>query len=339
MGRGELTKSQWARLEPLLPTGIKPGRPQVRTRRQLIVGIRWRTRTGAPWRDVPERYGSWDRAYDLFRRWQRDGAWARILTQLQAEADAKGLITWDVNVDSTVCRAHQHAAGGPRRPSRPPRHRPRPRDRPPPMPSSRPCPPPPRCAALSTGTRWTARRPRGPAGPGRQPGGAAPPPRSGRPRPTRTLKFAGGTSWEKTRRLPQPSAHDGDLRQLAYQLMDAAGLQRGRLTGIALRRGEDLVDAARAAQQISLDGTREDRLPAEQAMDCIRDSSARTRSDRRPSSVGPPDRQPASTTRRPGGGRCRSCPRGAAPRAAVARRFRPRAPEPPGRLLRRKVRR
>ncbi|MFF4647836.1 transposase [Streptomyces sp. NPDC001389] len=69
------------------------------------------TRTGAPWRDVPERYGPWDRVYDLFRRWQRDGTWARILTRLQAEADAKGLITWDVNVDSTVGRAHQHAAG------------------------------------------------------------------------------------------------------------------------------------------------------------------------------------------------------------------------------------
>nr|WP_240503187.1 IS5 family transposase [Streptomyces prasinopilosus] len=111
MGRGDLTNGQWARLEPLLPTGIKPGRPQVWTRRQLIDGIWWRTRTGAPWRDVPERYGPWDRVYDLFRRWQRDGTWARILTQLQAEADAKGLITWDVNVDSTVCRAHQHAAG------------------------------------------------------------------------------------------------------------------------------------------------------------------------------------------------------------------------------------
>ncbi|MFJ8696855.1 transposase, partial [Streptomyces roseolilacinus] len=54
MGRGDLTNGQWARLEPLLPTGIKPGRPQVWTRRQLIDGIRWRTRTGAPWRDVPE---------------------------------------------------------------------------------------------------------------------------------------------------------------------------------------------------------------------------------------------------------------------------------------------
>ncbi|MER6345097.1 DNA polymerase Y family protein [Streptomyces sp. NPDC001595] len=87
---------------------------------------------------------------------------------------------------------------------------------------------------------------------------------------TLTLTFAGGTSWEKTRRLAEASAHDDDLRQLAYQLMDAAGLQRGRLTGIALR-GEDLIDAARVARQISLDDTREDRLLAEQAMDRIRD--------------------------------------------------------------------
>ncbi|WP_397896390.1 IS5 family transposase [Streptomyces canus] len=111
MGRGDLTNGQWARLETLLPQGIKPGRPQVWTRRQLIDGIRWRTRTGVPARDVPERYGSWDRVYDLFRRWQRDGTWTRIVTRLQAEADVKGLITWDVNVDSTVGRAHQHAAG------------------------------------------------------------------------------------------------------------------------------------------------------------------------------------------------------------------------------------
>ena len=61
--------------------------------------------------------------YDLFRRWQRDGTWKRIFTELQALADAKNLITWDINVDSTVCRAHQHAAGarkrGTRRRSRP----------------------------------------------------------------------------------------------------------------------------------------------------------------------------------------------------------------------------
>jgi transposase len=106
-----LTNGQWARLEPLLPIGKKPGRPRTWTRRQLLDGIRWRTRTGAPWRDVPEQYGPWDRVYDLFRRWQRNGTWKRILEQLQAEADAKDLITWDVSVDSTIARAHQHAAG------------------------------------------------------------------------------------------------------------------------------------------------------------------------------------------------------------------------------------
>nr|WP_237719984.1 transposase [Streptomyces xiaopingdaonensis] len=108
-------REQWARLERLLPQGIKPGCPAVWTRRQLMDGIRWRTRTGAPWRDVPERYEPWDRVYDLFRRWQRNGTSARIDTQLQAQVDAKGLITWDVSVDATVCRAHQHAAGAVKR--------------------------------------------------------------------------------------------------------------------------------------------------------------------------------------------------------------------------------
>ncbi|CAM5272495.1 hypothetical protein GCM10010261_67270 [Streptomyces pilosus] len=87
---------------------------------------------------------------------------------------------------------------------------------------------------------------------------------------TLTLRFAGGTGWEKTRRLTEPSPHDDDLRTLAYRLMDAAGLQRGRLTGMALK-GEDLVDADRVAQQISLDTAREARLVAEAAMDRIRD--------------------------------------------------------------------
>jgi transposase len=53
--------------------------------------------------------------YDLFRRWQRDGTWARILVELQTRADAQGLITWDVSVDSTISRAHQHAAGARKR--------------------------------------------------------------------------------------------------------------------------------------------------------------------------------------------------------------------------------
>jgi transposase len=60
---------------------------------------------------VPARYGPWQTVYGLFRRWQRDGTWSRILTALQAQADAEGLITWQVSVDSTVARAYQHAAG------------------------------------------------------------------------------------------------------------------------------------------------------------------------------------------------------------------------------------
>ncbi|MFF4623438.1 IS5 family transposase [Nonomuraea jabiensis] len=115
MGRGDLTAAQWAVMKPLLPVGKKPGRPPKWTKRQLIDGIRWRTRTGAPWRDVPARYGEWETVYGLFRRWQRDGTWARVLKELQARADAKGLITWDVSVDSTITRAHQHAAGARKR--------------------------------------------------------------------------------------------------------------------------------------------------------------------------------------------------------------------------------
>jgi transposase len=109
--RFDLTDAQWGRLEPLLPTPSKPGRPSRWTRRQLIDGIRWRVRVGSPWRDVPDCYGSWQAVYALFRRWQRAGIWARIVTGLQARADAAGLITWDVSVDSTITRAHQHAAG------------------------------------------------------------------------------------------------------------------------------------------------------------------------------------------------------------------------------------
>jgi transposase len=60
---------------------------------------------------VPARYGPWQTVYGLFRRWQRDGTWQHSLTGLQAQADAKGVITWQVSVDSTVARAHQHAAG------------------------------------------------------------------------------------------------------------------------------------------------------------------------------------------------------------------------------------
>jgi transposase len=102
-------------LEPLLPKGKKPGRPPTWVRRQLIDGVRFRVRTGIPWRDLPAEYAPWGRVYDLFRRWQRDGTWHRIFTALQARADAKGLITklhWSSNrVRAHVHRDHGRAAG------------------------------------------------------------------------------------------------------------------------------------------------------------------------------------------------------------------------------------
>jgi transposase len=113
--RFDLTDAQWAALAPVLasaqPRLGRSGRPPKWSRRQLIDGIRWRVRVGSPWRDVPALYGPWQTVYGLLRQWQRDGTWQVLLSVLQAVADAAGRIGWDVSVDSTVARAHQHAAG------------------------------------------------------------------------------------------------------------------------------------------------------------------------------------------------------------------------------------
>lgn len=113
--RFDLTNVQWAALEPVLASVLpglgRTGRPPKWSKRQLIDGIRWRIRVGSPWRDVPALYGPWQTVYGLFRRWQRDGTWRLLLATLQAVADDAGRIVWEVSVDSTVARAHQHAAG------------------------------------------------------------------------------------------------------------------------------------------------------------------------------------------------------------------------------------
>ena len=111
MGRGDLTNSEWARLEPHLPaTGLRGGRWS--DHRRVIAGILFRVRTGVPWRDLPERYGSWKTVYERHRRWSADGTWDRVLGAVQADADLAGRVDWSmIGVDSTSCRAHQHAAG------------------------------------------------------------------------------------------------------------------------------------------------------------------------------------------------------------------------------------
>ncbi|WP_374228279.1 IS5 family transposase [Streptacidiphilus sp. ASG 303] len=110
MGRGELTDAAWERIAPLLPGADGRGRPW-RDHRQVVNGVLWRLRTGAPWRDLPERYGPWQTVYERFARWEADGTWARLLEHVQVRDDAVGRVEWTVSVDSTVNRAHQHAAG------------------------------------------------------------------------------------------------------------------------------------------------------------------------------------------------------------------------------------
>jgi transposase len=112
MQRHELTDQQWERLAPLLPPAHpKTGRPN-HDHRRILNGIRWRLKTGAPWRDVPERYGSWQTLYSRYRRWQQAGIWERILALLQSQADARGDLDWELHlIDGSVVRAHQHAAG------------------------------------------------------------------------------------------------------------------------------------------------------------------------------------------------------------------------------------
>ncbi|MFG3720606.1 IS5 family transposase [Streptomyces massasporeus] len=129
MGRGDLTADEWARLKPHLhKTGQRGGRWT--SHRRVIDGIPFRERTGVPWRDLPARFGPWKTIYERHRHWSADGTWDRILAAVLADsdADADGRIDWSmVSVDSTSCRAHQHAAGARKTPPRVPGKRRTPR--------------------------------------------------------------------------------------------------------------------------------------------------------------------------------------------------------------------
>ncbi|MEI5519748.1 IS5 family transposase [Streptomyces brasiliscabiei] len=109
MRRHELSDAEWEFVGPLLPVSLR-GRKRLDDRK-VLNGIVWKFRTGTAWRDVPERYGPWATLHTRFRRWALDGTFERMLQAAQAHADAAGDIDWLVSVDSTVVRAHQHAAG------------------------------------------------------------------------------------------------------------------------------------------------------------------------------------------------------------------------------------
>jgi transposase len=112
MKRHELTDEQWALVESHLPRSTaRTGRPASDRRTQLN-GIFWILATGAPWRDLPERFGPWQTVYDHFRNWRKSGVFAAIIESLQVKLDKDGYIDWQLwCVDGSSVRAARAAAG------------------------------------------------------------------------------------------------------------------------------------------------------------------------------------------------------------------------------------
>ena len=109
--RHALSDEQWAKIEGLFPPYDIAG-GQWKNHRLMMDGILWVMNTGAPWRDLPERFGPWQTVYSRFRRWTRAGLFSRIVAELQTDLDEAGLIDWDLFcVDGTNIRAHKAAAG------------------------------------------------------------------------------------------------------------------------------------------------------------------------------------------------------------------------------------
>jgi putative transposase len=105
--RYELNEAQWSRIAPLLPgKASDPGRTGS-DNRLFVNGCLWVLRSGAHWRDLPERYGKWKTVHRRFSRWCHAGVWERVFDALTADRDNQYLM-----IDSTIVRAHQQAASG-----------------------------------------------------------------------------------------------------------------------------------------------------------------------------------------------------------------------------------
>lgn len=112
MRRYELADEQWELIADLFPPERGNGRPW-RTHRVMVNAMLWILNAGSPWRDLPERYGPWQTAYNRFNRWRKDGTFDAILERLQMRLDEEGRIDWDLwMVDGSSIRAHAAAAGG-----------------------------------------------------------------------------------------------------------------------------------------------------------------------------------------------------------------------------------
>jgi transposase len=105
MRRHEIKDEDWERIRDLLPG--QAGQPGVNAKdnRLFLNAVLWIAKTGAPWRDLPERFGNWNSVWRRFDRWAKKGVWERVFSAVK-DPDLEWLM-----FDSTVVRAHQHAAG------------------------------------------------------------------------------------------------------------------------------------------------------------------------------------------------------------------------------------
>ena len=104
--RHEISDRDWERIKDLLPPeNTGEGRPS-KSNRVMLNGMVWIAKTGAPWRDLPERFGPWQTVYTRFRQWSDNDTFKALFEHLSSDADMT-----DVSIDSTSCKVHQHACG------------------------------------------------------------------------------------------------------------------------------------------------------------------------------------------------------------------------------------
>ena len=106
MIRRELDDAKWQRIEHLVPGKDGDKGRHGEDNRLFVDAVLWIARSGAPWRDLPEEFGNWNSVFQRFRRWAKKGVWERLFKELHDSPDFEYLI-----IDSTIVRAHQHAAG------------------------------------------------------------------------------------------------------------------------------------------------------------------------------------------------------------------------------------
>ena len=106
MHRHALSDEQWEQIREVLPETRRGPRSKLGDR-LFVDAVLYRTRTGIPWRDLPERFGPWKTVYNRFDSWSRRGLWDRVFRYLQVEVDCTASM-----VDASVVRAHQDSAGG-----------------------------------------------------------------------------------------------------------------------------------------------------------------------------------------------------------------------------------